>query len=259
MMWEGPRLWIGIAVTVCLAAAAALAVEEWLWLRRAGLLTPHARREMQLSWSCLVPNTIAALALAGVWTFVYSSVERWSLWQFPTTLLTGLAALIAVDFVYYWEHRLAHRVKWLWRLYHATHHGSDQYTIATAYRVSFMNHCFAPALYIPCVLIGFEPLLVAGLQLFVIHYQAWVHTEMIGPLRWLDPLFNTPANHRGPHSRSQQHQGRNFGAILMLWDRLFGTYVRAEPIAAYGIPDSQPPRTALALYLDPWRARSSRS
>jgi sterol desaturase/sphingolipid hydroxylase (fatty acid hydroxylase superfamily) len=258
MTWEGPQLWIGVALTVCLAAAAALAVEEWFWLRRAGLLTPHARREMKLSCGCIVPNTITALALTGVWIFLYSSVQRWAVWHVPTTSLSALAALVAVDFAYYWEHRLAHRVQWLWRLYHATHHGSDQYTVATAYRVSFINHFFAPVLYVPCVLLGFEPLLVAGLQLLVIHYQGWVHTEMIGPLRWLDPLFNTPANHRVHHSRKTEHQGRNFGAILMLWDRVFGTYVRPERIASYGIPGADPPRTLLALYLDPLRGRSSR-
>lgn len=257
-MWEGPRLWIGIAVSISLAAGAALAVEEWLWLSRSGQLTSHARTEMLLSWGCVIPNTIAAMALVGAWTCIYSTAQHWTSWQLPTTGVTAVAALIAVDFSYYWEHRLAHRVPWLWRLYHATHHGSDRYTIATAYRVSFVNQFFAPLFYLPCVLMGFEPLLVAGLQLLVIHYQAWVHTEMIGPLPWLDPLLNTPANHRVHHSTSDEHQHRNFGAIFMAWDRLFGTYVQSDRIPAYGIPHSDPPRTSLALYIDPWRRSSGR-
>lgn len=248
-------MWIGLAVSAAIAAGAAVAIEEWRWLKRSGRLTRDARKEMALSLSCLLPNAIAVFALTGFWAFLYTTLQQWSMWRIPTTLATTIVALCAVDFTYYWEHRLAHRSRFLWRLYHAAHHSSDRYTVATAYRVSFANHFAAPLFYVPCVLVGFEPLLVAALQLLVIHYQAWVHTEMIGPLGMLDRLLNTPANHRIHHSTHPDHQHRNFAAIFVLWDQVFGTHTPPEPVEFFGIPHSPPPRTLWTLHIDPWRNR----
>jgi sterol desaturase/sphingolipid hydroxylase (fatty acid hydroxylase superfamily) len=76
--------------------------------------------------------------------------------------------------------------------YHAMHHGSDAFTVATAYRVSFINQFVAPIFYLPCLLAGFNPLLIVTLQLLNVHYQAWVHTELIGRLGIIDRIVNTP-------------------------------------------------------------------
>jgi sterol desaturase/sphingolipid hydroxylase (fatty acid hydroxylase superfamily) len=254
-MWDGPKLLVGISLAAALTAGMTLAIEEWRWLKRAGRLTREARKEMALSLSCLLPNSIAAFGLTGFWAFVYSKLHGWAPWHVSTTLATTVAALLIVDLSYYWEHRLAHKAQLLWRLYHATHHSSAHYTIATAYRVSFANHLIAPLFYVPCVLVGFEPLLVIGLQLLTIHYQAWVHTKMIGPLGAVDRILNTPANHRIHHSTSDAHQHRNFAAIFVMWDVLFGTRVPPEPVESFGIPNARPPRTVWSLYLDPWRSR----
>ena len=99
-----------------------------------------------------------------------------------------------------------------------------------------------------------DPLLVAGFQLFAFHYQAWLHTEMIGPLRWLDPWLNTPANPRMHHSDEPAHRDVNFGAVLMLWDRLFGSYQRPLPRVRFGIAGEASPTHALDLYTGQWRA-----
>ncbi len=90
-------------------------------------------------------------------------------------------------------------------LYHAVHHSSPDYTVATAYRVSFVNQLVAPLFYLPCVLVGFEPLLVVGLQVFAIHYQAWVHTRAIGRL----PLLDAVLQHAGQssHAPRRPHAG----------------------------------------------------
>jgi sterol desaturase/sphingolipid hydroxylase (fatty acid hydroxylase superfamily) len=138
-------------------------------------------------------------------------------------------------------------------LYHAIHHSSDAYTVATAYRVSFLNQLLAPAFYLPWILLGLDPLLMVGFQLLAFHYQAWLHTELIGRLAYFDGWLNTPANHRMHHSRAEQHRDVNLGAILMIWDRVFGTHARAQDGLEYGIPDVPPPRTYLGLYTEPWR------
>jgi sterol desaturase/sphingolipid hydroxylase (fatty acid hydroxylase superfamily) len=94
---------------------------------------------------------------------------------------------------------------------------------------------------------------VVGLQIFSIHYQAWVHTEMIGSLGVLDRVFNTPANHRMHHDAESSRNAVNFGGILILWDRLFGTYARAREVRRYGLGDATPPGSILSVYTVPLR------
>ena len=138
-------------------------------------------------------------------------------------------------------------------MYHAVHHSSPDYTVATAYRVSFVNQLAAPLFYLPCVLAGFEPLLVVALQVFAIHYQAWVHTRAIGALPALDAIFNTPANHRMHHDAGCDARGVNFGGVLVIWDRLFGTYSTPRAVREFGIADSEAPRNWRELYTAPFR------
>lgn len=247
------RLGVSALIGICVAAGIVLGVSEVVELRRRGRLERARLREMMLSLSPLPINVLVTLGLAGVWGALYAQAHALAVVKWPVDGVTIVLAFVAADFSYYWEHRCAHRVPWLWGLYHAIHHSSADYTIATAYRVSFINQMFSPAFYLPWVLLGLDPLLIAGWQLFAFHYQAWLHTETIGPLGWLDGWLNTPAVHRVHHSCAIEHRDRNLGAVTMLWDRWFGTYT--PPVAAlrYGIPDVESPRSMAGLYVDPWR------
>jgi sterol desaturase/sphingolipid hydroxylase (fatty acid hydroxylase superfamily) len=247
------RLGISAVIGVCVAAGLVIGIEEIYWLRHRRQLDRTRVREMLLSLSPLPVNVAVTLAMMGVWALLYTQAHELAVWSLPINAATIACALVAVDLSYYWEHRCAHRLTWLWGLYHAIHHSSADYTIATAYRVSCINQIFSPAFYLPWVLLGFHPLLIIGWQLVAFHYQAWLHTEMIGPLGALDRWFNTPANHRLHHSAAVEHRDRNLGAITMIWDRLFGTYHRPVQSLVYGIPAAQPPTTAIRLYIDPWR------
>ena len=255
---DDPNLALKVALSVAIAAVITAglttAAAELRWMRIAGRLNREARREMLRSLSPLPPNVVVSAMMMPVWAGLYTAASAATPLAIPTTGATILLAFLAADLSYYWEHRCAHRVRFLWSLYHAIHHSSDAYTVATAYRVSFLNQLLAPAFYIPWILLGFEPVLIIGFQLLAFHYQAWLHTELIGRRPWLDPWLNTPANHRMHHSRARIHRDVNLGAILMIWDRLFGTYARPEEGLAYGIPGMPPPRTWLALYVGPWRA-----
>jgi len=247
------RLGMSALIGICVAAGLVFGGSELLQMRREGTLDRRRLREMALSLSPLPLNILVTLGMAGVWAALYAEAHALAAARFPVNALTIPLAFLAADFSYYWEHRCAHRVRWLWGLYHAIHHSSADYTIATAYRVSCINQIFSPAFYLPWVLLGFDPLLIAGWQLFAFHYQAWLHTETIGTLGWLDAWFNTPAVHRIHHSSALDHRDRNLGAVSMIWDRLFGTYARPVPNLHYGVPDVEPPRSFLGLYADPWR------
>jgi sterol desaturase/sphingolipid hydroxylase (fatty acid hydroxylase superfamily) len=247
-------LLVSVPIGFCIAAGLVVAVDEWKWLRRSGRLTRHARGEMMLSLSLLPPNLVVSVLAGGVWASIFLTAEAAAPWRLETGALATLFAFVACDFSYYWEHRCAHRVGLLWRLYHAHHHSSPHYTVATAYRVCFLNQALAPAFYLPWVLLGLPPLLVFGFQLACFHYQAWLHTESIGPLRGVDRWLNTPANHRIHHSTAARHTDRNMGAVLMVWDRLFGTYARPEANLSYGIAGAKAPRRWWEIYVQPWRS-----
>jgi len=242
-----------MAIGLAIAAGLATAREEWLWLRRKGALTPAARAEMRLSLSLLPPNLAASLLAGLAWGALYGTAAGLAPERLELGWATPLAAFVASDLSYYWEHRCAHRVGLLWRLYHAPHHSSPAYTVATAYRVSLLNQLLAPAFYLPWVLLGLSPILVVGFQLACFHYQAWLHTEAIGPVPLLDGWLNTPANHRIHHSRAAEHADRNMGAVLMLWDRIFGTYAAPAPGLRYGIHGEAPPTRWWQVYSHPWR------
>lgn len=247
------KLVISAIIGVCITAGVWVAIEELLWMRRRRKLDRARVREMLLSLSPLPVNIIVTVAMLGVWAAVYEAAHRAAVFQIPVDGFGIVLALLAVDLSYYWEHRCAHRLPVLWNLYHAIHHSSADYTVATAYRVSFINQLFSPAFYVPWILLGMHPVLIAGLQLATFHYQAWLHTEMIGSLGILDRWFNTPAAHRVHHSTALEHRDRNLGAVTLIWDHLFGTFAEPAPHIHYGIAGVQPPETALALYTDPWR------
>lgn len=243
-------------IGVAIAAGLLLGVREWFWLRRQGQLNIESKCEMYLSLVQIVPNGFVSWLFAPLWFAIYASASDIAMWQWPFTWAFSLLALFAADFSYYWEHRCAHKVRLLWALYHGMHHTSSACTVATAYRVSFMNHFLAPAFYLPWVLLGLDPLLVLAMQMFVFHYQAWVHTEMIGELPWLDSWLNTPANHRMHHSSAVKHRDRNFGAVFMLWDHLFGTYISPASDLRYGMSDDvSSPQTVLQVFARPWQKR----
>jgi sterol desaturase/sphingolipid hydroxylase (fatty acid hydroxylase superfamily) len=251
------RFALAFAIALSIGAGVAIAIEELVWMKRRGRLTRTAVREMLMSLSSLPPNIVVSVALSGWWVFVYSFAAEYTFAQLNSSLMWLLPAVLLADLCYYVEHRTAHRVGFLWRLYHAVHHSSPDYTVATAYRVSFLNQLVAPVFYVPCVLAGFEPVLVLALQVFTIHYQAWVHTRAIGRLPVADAFLNTPANHRMHHDAAMSARGVNFGGILVIWDRLFGSYAAPRRVRAFGIAGSPPPASWRELYTAPF-ARTAR-
>jgi sterol desaturase/sphingolipid hydroxylase (fatty acid hydroxylase superfamily) len=249
----GQALAASVPVGFCMAAGVLMAYEEWRWMRATGRLTREARAEMGRSLSLVPPNVVVSLFAGSIWAALFMAAQSRAWMPVEFGLASAVAAFVACDFSYYWEQRCAHRVRLLWRLYHAPHHSSPHYTVATAYRVSFLNQALAPAFYLPWVLLGLPAILVLSFQLACFHYQAWLHTESIGPLERLDPWLNTPANHRIHHSTADRHADRNMGAVLMIWDRMFGTYAAPEPAITYGIRGAEPPRRWWEIYVQPWR------
>lgn len=152
----------------------------------------------------------------------------------PMTVWTWLLALLAADFIYYWMHRLEHEHRILWAS-HSVHHSSKDYNLTVGLRLSLVEGLFEWAFLIPMILIGFNPFqAILGLVL-VAQYQHWIHTERVTKLGWLDEVFNTPSVHRVHHGSNRQYLDKNYGGILMIWDKLFGTFAREEEKVIYGL------------------------
>jgi hypothetical protein len=131
--------------------------------------------------------------------------------------------LFAVDLSYYALHRANHRVNVLWAG-HAVHHQSEEYNLSTALRQTSSSYLLSWIFYLPMALAGFPPELFLVVSLIDLLYQFWIHTEQIGSLGVFDRIFASPSNHRVHHAVNDEYLDRNYGGILILWDRLFGTF-----------------------------------
>ena len=174
------------------------------------------------------------LATLGVYTLVYSHA---ALWQLPAdSPLVWLGALLAYDFCYYWLHRLGHEVNILWAA-HVVHHSSEEYNLSTALRQTGTGFLLGWIFYLPMAVLGVPPLVFVIVGLVDLLYQFWVHTLLVGRLGWFDRVFCSPSNHRVHHGQNDYCLDRNYGGLLIIWDRLFGTFVeeRADEPIVYGI------------------------
>ena len=245
------RLGFSVLVGLAITAGVGLAIREYAVARRAGRRSGD--KNVRVSLSAIGPNVVTYVLIAPWWAIVYQHVAAHAPQTLPMNLATFGLALLACDLSYYIEHRCGHRIRFLWRWHHGTHHTADVYNIPLAYRVSFFNQFTSPLFYIPWLLLGLNPLVVLGFQLFVFHYQAWIHTETVGRLGFLDTVLNTPASHRMHHSNDPAHQAVNLGGVFLIWDHLFGTYCAPRDKVSYGIANTPPSKTYLGIYLDPWR------
>lgn len=191
--------------------------------------------EMIASASTQVPSIavevfIMTAAYSGLYLISYEFIS----WEIPTTVWTIALALLLADFTYYWEHRIAHQVRLLWTQ-HAVHHSSRDYNIVTAVRFGPFEGIWAFIVHIPMVLIGFSPEVVFGSAIVVLGYQTWLHTELIGRLGPLEWVLNTPSHHRVHHGSDDKYLDKNYAGILIIWDRLFGTFQKEEERPRYGL------------------------
>ena len=144
------------------------------------------------------------------------------------------AAVAGWDFIYYWNHRFMHESRYMWAI-HVVHHSSERYNLSTALRqpVADALGTFVP--YSLLALLGLQPTLIEQARGINLLYQYWFHTDTIKRLGPFEKVFNTPSHHRVHHGRNQQYIDRNHGSILIVWDRLFGTFEPEDEPVVYGL------------------------
>jgi alkylglycerol monooxygenase len=234
-------------------------LEAWVAHRRGvpAYDAADALTSLHLGMVSQVTELFVKLAALGIYTAAY---ENWRLTTLPiSSVWVWIGALLAYDFCYYWAHRMGHEVGVLWAA-HVVHHSSEFYNLSTALRQSSSGWIFGWLFYLPMALAGVPPLVLAVVGLIDLLYQYWVHTEMVGRLGWLDRVLVTPSNHRVHHGQNDYCIDKNYGGILILWDRLFGTFAdeRDDEKIIYGVRTPlrslNPLWANLHYYVDLWRA-----
>lgn len=201
----------------------------------------------------------------GIYTALFEHVALWRNDTFWTSLPGWLLALVFYDLCYYWLHRMGHESAVLWAA-HAVHHQSQDYNLSTALRQTSSGALLGWIFYVPMALAGVPPLVFGVVALIDLLYQFWVHTEQVGKLGWFDRWFCSPSNHRVHHAVNDAYLDKNYGGILILWDRLFGTFKDEDDqekcvYGTRGLLNSWDPLWANAqvyagLAHDSWQARS---
>lgn len=138
-------------------------------------------------------------------------------------LALWVAAALGWDFCYYWFHRFSHEISVLWAA-HAVHHQSEDYNLSTALRQTSTGFLFGWIFYLPLFVIGFPIEVLLTVNAINLIYQFWVHTQVVRRLGPLDYVLVTPSNHRVHHAQNERYIDRNYGGMVILWDRMFGTF-----------------------------------
>jgi sterol desaturase/sphingolipid hydroxylase (fatty acid hydroxylase superfamily) len=163
------------------------------------------------------------------------TVEGFFDWQWHKShWWVWILLFFADDFTFYWHHRLSHEIRMLWTA-HVNHHSSEDYNLSTALRQSPTEYIYKKIWWIWMPLLGFHPLMILTMMQLNLIYQFWIHTETIGRLGFFEKVFNTPSHHRVHHGSNVAYLDRNYGGILIIWDRLFNTFKEEDEPVKFGI------------------------
>lgn len=209
-----------------------------------------------------VVGVFTKLLTIGIYAWV---VERVALFALPLdSVWVWVGALLLYDFCYYWLHRAGHEVGILWAA-HVVHHQSERYNLSTALRQTGSGALLGWLFYLPMAVLGVPVEVFAVVAVIDLIYQYWIHTELVPKLGWFDRVFASPSNHRVHHAVNERYLDRNYGGILILWDRMFGTFAeeRDDEPPVYGTraplrswnPLWANVEVYWALAKDAWRAR----
>lgn len=231
------------------------ALIEGLWLSRS--------RPEGYDWKASACS-LADLAGRQLLRFVpLAIIAPWMAWaweyRFFTQSLDNVGSILllflGLEFFYYWYHRFSHTTRWFWAG-HSPHHSPNQLNLSAAYRLGWLGRLTGSTLFFtPLVLLGFTPTVVLTALVLNLLYQFWLHADWIPRLGKLEGVFNTPSNHRVHHARNPEYLDANFGGVLVVFDRLFGTYIpeREDVPCDYGtITPAVSSRNPFVLNFSPW-------
>ena len=183
-------------------------------------------------------STVTKFVFLNIGLLVFSRIEQnYAVWAFDmTSYAHWLVGLLFYDFLYYWFHRISHERQFFWGS-HVVHHQSEDYNLSTALRQTSTSFLTTWVFFIPCFFLGMPIYMYVSIATAQLIYQFWVHTQHIPKLGFIEWFMVTPSNHRVHHAQNKDYIDKNYGGLLIVWDRLFGTFKeedeKLQPI--YGI------------------------
>jgi len=180
-------------------------------------------------------DQVGALAYLAVFYFALNfSKTHFEIFHLPNDWRQWLLAAIVIDFVSYWYHRFSHRNHLLWAG-HVTHHSSNHFNFSNGFRTSPFQGLFRIPFYLPLPMLGFDPLILVVTFKVTGLWDFLVHTSYINKLGPLETVFVTPSHHRVHHGKNECYIDKNYGSILIIWDKLFGTFQEEKETVVYGV------------------------
>jgi sterol desaturase/sphingolipid hydroxylase (fatty acid hydroxylase superfamily) len=242
-----------IVYYLCPIFAIAIAIE--LYLLQSDRQYRYSGQESLTSLAIFLGHHLIQIVFVLIPAGLYSFAWQYRLWDIPLDRWWSIPLLfISLEFCYYWYHRSAHKIRWLWAT-HAVHHSVQYFNFSAAYRLGWTSLLSGNVLFfLPLIWLGFPPLTVGmGLSLNLT-YQFWIHTELIPKLGILEWVFNTPSHHRVHHASNREYLDRNYGGVLIIFDRLFGTFTEEKPAVktVYGLTNPIRSHHLIAIVFHEW-------
>jgi sterol desaturase/sphingolipid hydroxylase (fatty acid hydroxylase superfamily) len=198
-------------------------------------LVGYELRDTRTSLTMGIGNVVVNVAWKAVVVVIYAALYELTPIRLPEDAWWAWVVLFfADDLAYYWFHRVSHECRFFWAS-HVVHHSSQHFNLSTALRQTWVPMTYLP-FWLPLLLVGFPPWMVLLAQSWSLIYQFGLHTERIGRLpRPFEAALNTPSHHRVHHGANEQYLDRNYGGILIVWDRLFRSFEPEGERVRYGL------------------------
>lgn len=244
-------IYLAIPVFVLTMAAEAWALRHHPDLR--GYTLADTAGSLGMGLGHLAIKAAIAGVMLGIWGMVW---EHRALTMLPAEggpWWAFVLLFLAEDLTYYAWHRASHEVRFLWAS-HVNHHSSDAYNLSTALRQSWTTPLTGFVFWLPLAFLGFHPVWIATFSSVSLLYQYGLHTELIGHLGPLEAVLNTPSHHRVHHGTNPRYLDRNHGGILIVWDRLFGTFEPESERPTYGILHPLTSHNPVVIAMHDWAA-----
>ena len=217
---------------------------------RIGYESRDTRTSLTMGGGSLVVNAGWKLVVLAIYAGLY---ELTPLRMDPHKWWTWVILFFADDLAFYWYHRTSHVVRVFWAS-HVVHHSSEHYNLSTALRQPWVPMTALP-FWLPLCLLGYKPYMLVLAQSWNLIYQFGIHTERIGKLpRPIEFIFNTPSHHRVHHGANEIYLDRNYGGILIIWDRIFGSFQGETERVRYGLTTNIRTFNPVTVATHEWKA-----
>lgn len=189
----------------------------------------------------------------GIWLAIWIYLYQYSFIKIPINVWSYVFLFFANEFVYYWFHRLSHENRILWAV-HVNHHSSEFLNFSTAARIPFFNLILHNIFWIPLLIVGFDPIMIFEVENIGFLFAFAQHTQVVKNYSFLDYFLNSPSHHRVHHASNTEYLNKNYGNVLIIFDRIFGTFVkeRQDLEIKYGLTTNVKSYNPIKLIFHEW-------